>query len=218
MQADPQAYPHQHGRQVTRHRQPQSGPEQQHRQGGHPHQGITPLPAGQGMGQRLHLADIGFRHLGNVQAEEVLDLQGGDHDGDAAGETQGHRGWNVFDEATEARHPHGHQEEAGDEGCHQQAPHPELLGHRIEDHHEGGGRPRDGETRAPRHGDDDAGDDGGVEAVLGRHPAGDGQRHGERNGDDADRDAGDEVAAEARHAIGFIDAGLAQCDSQLHAL
>jgi type IV secretion system protein VirD4 len=31
-------------------------------------------------------------------------------------------------------------------------------------------------------------------------------------------DAGDEVAAEARHAIGFIDTGLAQCDSQLHAL
>lgn len=70
----------------------------------------------------------------------------------------------------------------------------------------------------PRHGDDNAGDDGGVKAMLGRHPAGDGQRHGQRNGDDADRDAGDEVAAEARHAIGFIDTGLAQCDSQLHAL
>ena len=68
------------------------------------------------------------------------------------------------------------------------------------------------------HGDHDTGDDGGVEPVLGRHPTGDGQRHGKGNGDDADRDAGDEVAAKARHAVGFVNAGLAQCDSQLHAL
>ncbi len=170
------------------------------------------------MSQRLHLAEVGLRHLGHLQAEEVLDLQGGDHDGDTAGKAQGHRGRNVFDEAAEARHPHGHQEAARDQGGHQEPPHPELLGHRVEDHHEGGGGPRDGEAGAPGHGDHDTGDDGGVEAVLGWHAAGDGQRHGQRDGDDADRDAGDEVSPEAGSTVGFVYAGLAQCDSQLHAL
>jgi len=144
-----------------------------------------------------------------VQAEEVLDLQGCDDDGDTTGEAQGHRRRNVLDETSEPGHPHGHQKEARDQGRHQQAAYTELLGHRIEDHHEGGGRPRDGEAGAAGHGDDDAGDDGGIETVLRRHTAGDGQRHGQRNGDDADRDAGDQVAAEARNAIGFVNTGLA---------
>ncbi len=170
------------------------------------------------MGQRLYLAQIGFRHLQDLQAEEILDLQGGDDDGDTTGEPQGHRGGNVLDEAPETRHAHGHQETARDESGHQQAAHAELLGHRVEDHHEGGGGARNGEAGSPGHGDDDASDDSGIKPVLGRHPTGDGQRHGKGNGDDADRDAGDEVAAKARHAVGFVNAGLAQCDGQLHAL
>ena len=64
------------------------------------------------MGQRLNFADVGFRHLGHVQTEEVLDLQGCDDDGDTTGEAQGHRRRNVLDEASEPGHPHGYQKEA----------------------------------------------------------------------------------------------------------
>ena len=48
-------------------------------------------------------------------------------------------------------------------------------------------------ARAAEEGDEDAADDGGVEALLGADAGGDGQAHGERQSDDADEQAGREV-------------------------
>ncbi len=70
------------------------------------------------MYQRFNLADIGFRHLQDVQAEEILDLQGRDHDGDTTGKAQSHWGGDVLDKAAEPRHPHGQQEKTGEQGRH----------------------------------------------------------------------------------------------------
>ncbi len=88
MQAKSQTNPHQHGRQMARNRQSEPRPQQQHGQRCNPHQGISPLPAGHGAGQCLDLAQIGFRHMRNAQAEEILDLQGGDHNGNTTGKPQ----------------------------------------------------------------------------------------------------------------------------------
>src|SRR5690606_18639482 len=60
----------------------------------------------------------------------------------------------------------------------------------------------------PREGDQKAGDDSGVEPVLGRHATGDGEGHGEGNGDDADGEAGEQIPPQPLPPIGLRQAAL----------
>jgi hypothetical protein len=106
-----------------------------------------------------------------------------------------------LDEAAETRQPHDEQDDAGHHAGDQQ-PGQAVFGHDgREDDDEGGGRSRHLHLRAAEQGDERAGDDGGVDAVLRRHADGDGQRHGQRQGDDADDDAGDQVGGEVAPTV-----------------
>ena len=145
---------------------------------------------------------MGFRHLQDLQAEEILDLQGGDDDGDTTGETPGSpRGeYSIGARAPCPWPPETARDEVAIKGRPRQ-----LLGHRVEDHHEGGSGARKWRSRIPGHGDDDAGDDGGIKPVLGRHPTGDGQRHGKGMAMMPTVMPAMRSRPSARHAVGFVN-------------
>ena len=69
-----------------------------------------------------------------------------------------------------------------------------LLHDAVDDHDERAGRSADLHARAAERGDEEAGDDGGPQAAVRRHAAGDRERDRERQRDDADDDARGEVS------------------------
>jgi hypothetical protein len=174
----------------------QARPDQQRCQGRCADQAVARLQAGQGLRQQLQLFQQVMGCAGQVQAEQVLDLQDGDDDADAGGKAQCHRVGHELDQASGAQQSQGDQNGSGEHRAQQQAAQAVLLGNRQEDHHEGGRGAADVEARATAQSDQRRRDQDGVEAVLGCHTHGDGQRHGQRNGDDADRQAGAQVATQ----------------------
>ena len=69
-----------------------------------------------------------------------------------------------------------------------------LLHDAVDDDDERAGRAADLHARAAERGDEEAGDDRGLEAALRRHPARDRERDRERKRDDADDDARRQIA------------------------
>src|SRR5690606_3369802 len=95
----------------------------------------------------------------------------------------------------------GDQDQAGNEGAQQQAAVAEAFDD-VEHHRdEGGGGTADLHTRTAQGGDQGAGDDGGVQALVRRRPGSDGQGHGQRQGHDGDGETGDDVAAEIQPRV-----------------
>ncbi len=195
---------------MARHPQAELGPEDQDQERHRADQGIAEIQRWQRLRQGVQLADVIFRRVRQLQAEEVLDLHGGDGDGDTGGKAERHRQRNVLDQPAKARQPHQQQKHPGDQRGDQQAGQSELLRNRIQDHHEGGGGAGDAVARTAADGDDDPGDGGGIQAVLRRHAAGDRQRHRQRDGDNTDRHPGDSVFQQPRQAIRFPPAGVYQ--------
>ena len=140
-------------------------------------------------------------HAGDVQAEHVLQLQGGDHGRDAGGEAGGDGMGDELDQPPEACGAHRDQQEAGHEPGGEEPREAEARDDRGEDDHEGRRRPRHLELGSPRHRRHGTGDDRGVEPVLGRHADRDGERHGKRQGDDADYGAGEQVGPEGPEVV-----------------
>ncbi|MNP12292.1 hypothetical protein D3C76_1045200 [compost metagenome] len=197
------------GRQMPRHLGHQARPDHQHCQAGGGHQGIAQVRRGQRPGQQAQLLHIVLWRFGQLQAEQVLDLQGGDDDADAGGETQGDRIGDELDQPAEARQAHGDQDHPGHQGAQQQSAHAELLGDGQQYHHEGSRGAADVEARAAGEGDQRCRHQHGVQAVLRRHTYGNGQRHGQGDGDDADREPGGQVAAQGGNGVTLAQ-GLAQ--------
>ena len=187
---------HGQGRQVARHFWHPARPEDQHRQAQRRHQGVAEMGAGQGQQQNLHLLQVVQGLAAQAEAEQILELQGGNHDADASGKTQGYRVGHEFDQAAGAAQAHGDHDQAGKHGAQQQAAEAELLGDRQQDHHKGGGRPGDVEARAAGEGDQRCGHQHRVQAILRGHADGNGQGHGQGNGDDAYRQARRQVATQ----------------------
>ena len=88
------------------------------------------------------------------------------------------------------------QDDAGHERDQGQAAHAEAGDDAGDDDDECAGGAADLGARSAEGGDEEAGDDGGVETSLRGDSGGDGEGHGERQGDQADGDAGDEVVGE----------------------
>ncbi len=174
----------------------QAWPDQQRRQARDSNQRVAGLQAGQGAHQKTHLLQQMLRRAGQVQAEQILDLQDGDDDADAGGEAQGHRIGHEFDQTSGAQQAQADQDQPGHQRAQQQSAEAVLLGNRQQYHHEGGGGAGDVEARAAAQGDQGRGDQHGIEAVLRCHAHRDGQRHGQWNGDDAHRQAGAQVSAQ----------------------
>ncbi len=171
-------------------------PDDQHRETDRRHQRVAEPGARQRAQQQADLLDVVLWLFGQRQAEQVLDLQGGDDDADARGESEGDRVGDECDQASSAQQAQCDQDQTGEHGAQQQAAKAELLGDRQQDHHESRRRPGDIEARSPGQRDQWRGDQYGVETVLWRHANGDRQGHGQRDGDDADRQAGADIAAQ----------------------
>ncbi len=136
-----------------------------------------------------------------AEAEEVLDLGAGDEDGDAVGEADDDRARDVFDGEAEAGDTEQDEDHAGHEGADDEAVRTVAGEDAEDDDDECAGGAADLAARSAEGGDGEAGDDGGVEAGLGRRAGGDGEGHGERQGDEADGDAGDEVGGELARVV-----------------
>ena len=84
----------------------------------------------------------------------------------------------------------GHERRDGEAG------HAVPLDDGVDDDHERAGGPADLHTRAAERGNQEAGDDGGVDALRRRHAARDTERDRERQRDDADDHSGRQVVDE----------------------
>ena len=113
---------------------------------------------------------------------------------DARGESGDDRERDEFDHRAEPREPEGDRISAGHQGRDHQAVDPVALDDPVDDHHERAGRPADLHPRSAEHGDQESGDDRGVEPALRRDAAGDGERDSQRQRDDPDDDTGKEIA------------------------
>ena len=140
-------------------------------------------------------------HVLDRQAEEVLDLRGGDEHGDAVGEADDDRPRDELHRRAEPGEPEHDQHHAGHHRAHEQAVDAVLGDDPGDDDDERAGRPRhcrreppSAETRKPAI-------DGAVDPGLGREARRDGERHRQRQRDQADGDAGHEVREEGSRAV-----------------
>ncbi len=198
-------------RQVSRQREFQSRPGDEHAERQRTDKRRAAIERAERTAEFRDLPEPGFRQLVHRQAEEILQLQGRDHHTDAEGETERHRFGDVFDEPPEARDGEPDEDHTGEQGRDEQSAEPERGRYRLQDHDEGSRGPGNAEARSARERDDEARDHRGVKAVLRRHAARDRKRHGKRYGDDADRDARDQVLQEALARVGFFQDAVAEC-------
>jgi hypothetical protein len=110
-----------------------------------PRRACPPLPAGQGMGQRLYLAQVGLRHLRHLQAEEVLICRVAMTMAIPPVNPRVTEGGMYSMRRPSRAIPMATRKQPEIRVAIKSPPR-QLLGHRIEDHHEGGGRARDGEA------------------------------------------------------------------------
>src|SRR6185369_2081327 len=112
-------------------------------------------------------------------------------------------------QAAHPRQAHDDEDRAGDHGADDEAVVAELRHDAVDDDHERAGRSADLHAAAAEGGDQEAGDDGGVETALGWNSGGDGEGERQRKRDDADDDAGDQVTEQS-----FARIPLAQTDDR----
>lgn len=137
-----------------------------------------------------------LRHYRHVETEEVLHLEGADHDRDPGGEPGGDRVGHELDEPPQPGHPHEDQHEAGHERGDQESAQPVQRSDGRQDDDEGGRRTRHLDSRSAEKRRHRAADDGRVEAGLRRHSGGDGKRQRQRQRDDPDDGARHEIGAQ----------------------
>jgi len=127
------------------------------------------------------------------QAEEVVPLADPDDHADAGREADDDRGGDEADHPAEPGQPKRRQHDAGHDGREQQPVHAERRHDPGQDDDERAGRPGDLHPAAAERRDDQAGDDGGVDALLGPHAGRDGEGQRQGQGDDPDNEPGDNV-------------------------
>ena len=140
---------------------------------------------------------------GRLEAEDVLDLQRGDHRGDPGGEAGRDRVRDELDELTETAEPHRDQNQPAHQAGEQQPGHAEAGIDGGQDDDEGRGRTRHLQPRAAQRRHHRAGDDRGVEPILRRHPDRDRERHRQGKRDDADHQARQHVGAQIGARVPF---------------
>ena len=155
------------------------------------------------------------RHRPHFQSEKIFDLTGEDDHRDSGGESGDDRIGNELDQRAHPSKPENDENKAGDDGADHQAVVSEPGDDAVDDDHERAGRPADLHTAAAEGGDQETGDDGRVEAALGRHTGGDreGERQWKRH--HADHDAGDEIAQHLLARVAFAETDDRFGDEQL---
>ncbi len=110
---------------------------------------------------------------------------------------------NELDRSTEPGEAESDQQQAGHDRCHREPIDAVLLYDTVDDHDEGARRSPDLHPRATQRGDDQAGDDRGIEAPVRGQATGNGERDGQRERYDTDDDAGGEVRRELAAVVGL---------------
>ena len=156
----------------------------------------------------LQLGQQRGRLVRHVEAEQLLELAGEDDDGDAGREADGDREGDVLDVGAEPQEAGGHHHQPGHQGRQHEAIVALALDDRGDEHDEGAGRSADLEAAAAEGRDQEAADDGGEQALVGRQARADGDGHRQRQRHDGDRQAGDgvgpEIAAACSHRAGCV--------------
>src|SRR4029077_12200612 len=107
---------------------------------------------------------------GKRDAEQILDLACEDDDGDAGGEPHGDGIGDEFDVGAELQKTGGDQKTPGHGGCENHAVDAVAFGSQRDEHDESAGGPSDLKPAAAEQRNDEAADDGGIEAASGRQP------------------------------------------------
>ena len=105
--------------------------------------------------------------------------------------------------APRPRQPEPDEDQPGHDGGHREPVQAVSLDDAVDDHHESAGRSADLHPRPAQRRDQKAGDDGGVEPALGRHPAGDGKGDRQRQRHDPDDHPGSDVGQELGPGVGL---------------
>jgi hypothetical protein len=159
--------------------------------------------------QDVHTLPEDARNLVYLQAEEVLDLGAGNEHGDAVGKADHDRPRNEFDRSPHAAHAHDDQENAGHHGAHEQAVHPVCRDDSGHDDDESASGTANLVLRAAQQRDQEARDDGAVDARLWRQAGSNRERHRQRQGHQAHCDSGNQITQK------FVERVIAQTKDRL---
>ena len=149
-------------------------------------------------------ADLGEevgRQLVDLQSEEVFHLRQPDQHCDAVGESDddGHR--DVAHQRAQLEQAQQKQQYPRQRGGNQQVGQPVAFDDAVDDDDEGTGRAADLHMRAAQRRNQQAGDDGGEDALFGIDARGDGEGHGQWERNDADGDAGADVGRQVAAVV-----------------
>ena len=177
--------------------------DNQHAQ--HADGGVPPVDRAEVAEIEQPLADEVARNLlaSEVQTEHVGDLRREDRHGDAAREADDDGVGDELDDGSEPEDAHQHEQHAGHQRGDDQARLAVLLDDAVYDDDECARRPSDLYAASSQQRDDQSGEDGRDDALLGRYARGDAERDSQRQRDDADDDAGHQVGSERAFRIVF---------------
>ena len=137
------------------------------------------------------------------EAEDVLDLRGENHHGNAGGKSRGDGEWNEADKRPHAAEAQDNEKEARHQRADQQSGRVVLFQHAHDDDDEGAGGAAYLVLASAEQGNEEAGHDGGDEALGGRKPACNRKGHRQRNGHYADGEPREEVRQKGLLGIGL---------------
>ena len=138
-----------------------------------------------------------------VEPEEIGDLRGEDRNGDSGRESDDDRVGDELDDRAQPEGAHCDEQSARHERGDQQTRFAVLLDDAVDDDDEGARGAADLHAAAAQQRDDESGDHGRDDTLLGRDARGDAEGDGQRQGDDADDDAGHEIGGEIRARVVF---------------
>ena len=143
--------------------------------------------------EHLHAREELAGVFGHRQAEEILDLRGRDQQRDAVGEADDDRPRNEAHRRAQAGEAQEQQDHAGHHGDHEQSGEAVLRDDAGDDHDERAGGTADLNLRSAQERNQEAADDGGVDAGLRRDAGSDAEGHGQGQGDKPTVTSGDQV-------------------------
>ena len=151
--------------------------------------------------QRPQNAEEIARHLGDVQAQEILHLRQPDQHRDAIGEADDDRHGDEAHQRAQLEQPHQKKQHARERGGNDQVAHAVALDDAVDDDDERARRPANLHPAAAEQRDQKARNDGREQPRLRLEPRRNRKRHGQRQGDHAHREAGGQVFPEPLTAV-----------------
>lgn len=191
------------------------GPEEQDGEAHRANGDGLPIRRADALGDGVQLVHgLDGRCAGGVgEAEEVFQLSDDEGDRDTRSEAGGDGVGHESDDRTQLEQAHQNEQNAGDDGGRDQTV-DAVGGHDARhDGGEGGGGPRDLHAAAAEEGDEEPGDDGRVETLLGAHARGDGERDGEGERNHGHHDAREDVLGSCR-----LSSSALECLTMLNSM